>query len=76
MVQKRQTYDEEKDLGVTFDNKILLFDLYIYTVVNKSSQMNGLIKRKVMYLYKDLFSKPYIQGCGQTSFGIIYIMAM
>ena len=50
--------EQEKDLGVTFDNN-LLFDTHIQKAVNKANQMVGLIKRSFTYMDKDIFMKLY-----------------
>ena len=50
--------DQEKDLGVTFDNN-LLFDTHIQKAVNKANQMLGLIKRAFDFINKDVFIKLY-----------------
>ena len=48
----------EKDLGITFDNK-LSFDTHINATINKANQMIGVIKRTFDYLGKDIFLKLY-----------------
>ena len=49
---------EEKDLGVTFDEK-LSFDPHIHRVVKKANQMLGLIKRSFLFMNKDIFLKLF-----------------
>ena len=50
--------EEEKDLGVTFDKK-LVFDKHINNVVNKANQRLAIIKRTFSYLNKDIFLRLY-----------------
>ena len=50
--------NEEKDLGVTFDNK-LNFDKHINNIKNKSNKILGLIRRNFKFLSKDMFVKLY-----------------
>ena len=50
--------EEEKDLGVVFDNS-LKFDVHIYRSVSKANQMIDLIKRTFTYLNKEIFLKLY-----------------
>jgi hypothetical protein len=57
-VRQIQTVDEEKDLGVTFDSK-LVFDAHIHNSISKANKMIGLIKRTFLYLNKDIFTKLY-----------------
>ena len=52
------TCDQEKDLGVTFDEK-LLFYKHINNVISKANQMLGLIKRSFSYMNKHIFLKLY-----------------
>ena len=49
---------EEKDLGVTFDEK-LEFNKHIVSAIGKANQMLGLIKRTFTYLNKYTFLKLY-----------------
>ena len=49
---------DEKDLGVVFDNK-LLFDAHIDGAINKASRNLGVIKRTFSYLDKDMFLQLY-----------------
>lgn len=57
-VQKITSCNEEKDLGVVFDN-LLNFDLHIQKAVNKANQMLGVIKRTFNYLNKETFLLLY-----------------
>ena len=50
--------ETEKDLGVTFDNK-LSFDSHIQSCINKSNSMIGVIKRTFQFLDRDTFIKLY-----------------
>ena len=50
--------DEEKDLGVIFDNS-LTFDVHIQKAISKANQMVGIIKRSFSYLDKEIFLKLY-----------------
>ena len=50
--------DYEKDLGVTFDER-LEFNKHIENVIGKANQMLGLIKRTFSYLNKNTFLKLY-----------------
>ena len=58
-VQKINTCDEEKGLGITF-GKMLSFDLHFQNAVNKTNQMIGLIKRILTYLNKGMLIKLYM----------------
>lgn len=57
-VEQIKDLNEEKDLGVIFDNK-LSFDTHIGKIVNKANQMLGIIRRSFSYLDKDVFLKLY-----------------
>ncbi len=50
--------EDEKDLGVTFNNHFS-FDQHIHKAVSKANQMMGLIKRSFDFLDKDTFLKLY-----------------
>ena len=52
------TCDQEKDLGVIFDEK-LDFNKHIESAIGKANQMLGLIKRTFSYLDKNVFLKLY-----------------
>ena len=56
--QRIEDCQSEKDLGITFDNK-LTFDRHIDATINKANQMLGVIKRTFDYLDKDIFLKLY-----------------
>jgi endonuclease/exonuclease/phosphatase family metal-dependent hydrolase len=56
--QKLTHCNEEKDLGVTFDNK-LSFDTHIVNIVNKANQMLGIIRRNFTFLNRDVFLMLY-----------------
>ena len=56
--QKLETCDEEKDLGITFDNS-LNFDIHIDNIIKKANQMIGVIKRTFTYLDKEIFVRLY-----------------
>ena len=58
-VQKINTRDKEKGLGITFD-KMLSCDLHFQNAVNKTNQMIGLIKRILTYLNKGKLIKLYM----------------
>ena len=49
---------EEKDLGVIFDEN-LLFDSHIQSIINKSNQMIGIIRRTFTYLNRSIFLHLY-----------------
>lgn len=49
---------EEKDLGVTFDDK-LTFDPHIHNCISKANQITGLIKRSFDFLEKEIFIQLY-----------------
>jgi hypothetical protein len=51
---KLKFVEEEKDLGVTFDNS-LSFGPHIQRVVSKANQMLGIIKRLCTFMDKDTF---------------------
>ena len=50
--------DNEKDLGVIFDNK-LIFDLHVQAASNKANQIIGIIRRTFSYLNRYCFIKLY-----------------
>jgi len=50
--------DNEKDIGVTFNNK-MKFDTHIANIVNKANQRLGLIKRSFEFIDKDMFLLLY-----------------
>ena len=50
--------NEEKDLGITFDNN-LKFDIHITTSVNKANKILGLIKRNFKYIDKQIFNQLF-----------------
>ena len=56
--QKLETCQEEKDLGITFDNN-LNFDLHITNITKKANQMLGIIRRTFTFMDKDIFLKLY-----------------
>ena len=56
--RKIESCDQEKDLGVTFDEK-LEFNKHIVSAIGKANQMLGLIKRTFTYLNKYTFLKLY-----------------
>ena len=58
MTQELEHTKEEKDVGVTFDEK-LSFDAHIQKCINKGNQMSGLVKRSFQYLDPDMFIKLY-----------------
>ena len=47
---------EEKDLGVKFHSS-MKFESHISSVVNKTNQLIGLIKRSFSFMDKDFFSQ-------------------
>ena len=49
---------EEKDLGVKFHSS-MKFESHISSVVNKTNQLIGLIKRSFSFMDKELFLKLY-----------------
>ena len=49
-VEQIKILNEEKDLGVIFDNT-LSFDTHIGKIVNKANQMLRIIRRSFSYLY-------------------------
>jgi len=49
-----QTWTEEKDLGITFDN-LLKFDVHIQNAVSKANRMIGILRRTFTFLDKDTF---------------------
>ena len=49
---------EEKNLGVIFDEN-LLFDSHIQSIINKSNQMIGIIRRTFTYLNRSIFLHLY-----------------
>ena len=57
-LQSLESCTEEKDLGITFDDK-LSFDQHISNITKKANQMLGIIKRTFNYMDKEIFSKLY-----------------
>ena len=57
-LQKLETCEEEKDLGITFDTN-LKFDQHISNIVKKANQMLGIIKRTFTFRNKHIFLKLY-----------------
>ena len=57
-VQKIYECKEEKDLGVTFDQR-LSFEAHVNRVVNKANQILGMIKRSFSYRDKDTFVRLF-----------------
>ena len=53
-----ETCDQEKDLGVIFDEK-LDFNKHIESAINKANRMLGVIKKSFSYLDKNIFLKLY-----------------
>ena len=53
-----ETCDQEKDLGVIFDEK-LDFNKHIESAIGKANQMLGVIKRTFSYIDKNIFLKLY-----------------
>ena len=50
--------NEEKDIGVTFDNR-MKFDVHIRNIVNKANQRIGIIRRTFDHLDKNMFLMLY-----------------
>ena len=57
-ISELQVCDNEKDLGVIFDNK-LSFDLHIQTAINKANSRIGIIRRSFDFLDKEIFLNLY-----------------
>ena len=57
-LQSLDSCTEEKDLSITFDNK-LNFVQHISDITKNANQMLGIIKRIFIYIDKDIFSRLY-----------------
>ena len=57
-VQKIDEYKKERDLGVTFDQR-LSFEAHVSRVVNKANQILGMIKRSFSNRDKDTFVRLF-----------------